>query len=90
PGPPSPPPGRAEWDALTAEQRELYRDVLSDTYELLTSLGNPGNLLGLSVELGGCGTSHTSIRALRNKSLSGSSFGFSLAFPTSQRCFHAR
>ncbi|KAM3678973.1 uncharacterized protein VK521_002045 [Ammospiza maritima maritima] len=33
---------RAEWDALTAEQRELYRDVLSDTYELLTSLGYPG------------------------------------------------
>ncbi|XP_030918671.1 uncharacterized protein LOC115948664 [Geospiza fortis] len=33
---------RAEWDALTAEQRELYRDVVSDTYELLTSLGYPG------------------------------------------------
>nr|XP_014130017.1 zinc finger protein 354A-like [Zonotrichia albicollis] len=33
---------RAEWDALTAEQRELYQDVLSDTYELLTSLGYPG------------------------------------------------
>uniref|UniRef100_A0A8C9MRL5 KRAB domain-containing protein n=1 Tax=Serinus canaria TaxID=9135 RepID=A0A8C9MRL5_SERCA len=29
---------RAEWDALTAGQRELYRDVVSDTYELLTSL----------------------------------------------------
>ncbi|XP_039582564.1 zinc finger protein 90-like isoform X2 [Passer montanus] len=33
---------RAEWDALTAWQRELYRDVVSDTYELLTSLGYPG------------------------------------------------
>lgn len=31
--------------------------------------------------LGSCGTSHTSIRALRNKSLSGSNSGFS------QRCF---
>uniref|UniRef100_A0A8D2PVL9 KRAB domain-containing protein n=1 Tax=Zosterops lateralis melanops TaxID=1220523 RepID=A0A8D2PVL9_ZOSLA len=30
------------WDALTPGQRELYRDVVSDTYELLTSLGYPG------------------------------------------------
>ncbi|XP_027559407.1 uncharacterized protein LOC113977473 [Neopelma chrysocephalum] len=33
---------RAEWDSLQAGQRELYRDVVLDTYELLTSLGYPG------------------------------------------------
>ncbi|KAL9868648.1 uncharacterized protein GJ701_001119 isoform 2-T2 [Geothlypis trichas] len=33
---------RAEWDMLTAEQQELYRKVMFDTYELLTSLGNSG------------------------------------------------
>ncbi|NXK95245.1 ZN250 protein, partial [Formicarius rufipectus] len=33
---------RAEWDLLPAGQRELYRDVVLDTYELLTSLGYPG------------------------------------------------
>ncbi|XP_017692320.1 PREDICTED: uncharacterized protein LOC108508212 [Lepidothrix coronata] len=33
---------RAEWDSLQAGQRELYRDVVLDTYELLTSLGHPG------------------------------------------------
>uniref|UniRef100_A0A8C3TVS7 KRAB domain-containing protein n=1 Tax=Catharus ustulatus TaxID=91951 RepID=A0A8C3TVS7_CATUS len=38
---------RAEWDALPAGQRELYRDVVADTYELLTSLGNAGNHPGL-------------------------------------------
>lgn len=37
---------RAEWDVLTAGQRELYRDVVLDTCELLTSLGNPGILTG--------------------------------------------
>lgn len=37
---------RAEWDMLTAEQQELYRKVMFDTYELLTSLGNPGNCPG--------------------------------------------
>ncbi|XP_051662109.1 uncharacterized protein LOC127479333 isoform X1 [Manacus candei] len=33
---------RAEWDSLQAGQRELYRDVVLDTYKLLTSLGYPG------------------------------------------------
>ncbi|XP_027525815.1 uncharacterized protein LOC113960440 [Corapipo altera] len=33
---------RAEWDSLQAGQRELYRNVVLDTYELLTSLGYPG------------------------------------------------
>ncbi|XP_058687506.1 uncharacterized protein LOC131575699 isoform X1 [Poecile atricapillus] len=33
---------RAEWDALPERRRQLYRDVVSDTYELLTSLGYPG------------------------------------------------
>ncbi|NWR51353.1 ZN252 protein, partial [Regulus satrapa] len=33
---------RAEWDALPPPQRQLYRDVVADTYELLTSLGYPG------------------------------------------------
>ncbi|NXD32643.1 ZN250 protein, partial [Spelaeornis formosus] len=37
-----PPLSRAEWDALPEGQRELYRNVVSDTYELLTSLGYPG------------------------------------------------
>ncbi|NWR60653.1 ZN316 protein, partial [Bucorvus abyssinicus] len=33
---------RAEWDAMAAGQRELYRSVMRDNYELLTSLGYPG------------------------------------------------
>ncbi|XP_056341953.1 uncharacterized protein LOC130250374 isoform X2 [Oenanthe melanoleuca] len=33
---------RAEWDALPEGQRQLYRDVVADTYELLSSLGYPG------------------------------------------------
>ncbi|NXC36482.1 ZF316 protein, partial [Campylorhamphus procurvoides] len=32
---------RAEWDLLPVGHRELYRDVVLDTYELLTSLGYP-------------------------------------------------
>ncbi|KFV65868.1 Zinc finger protein 19, partial [Dryobates pubescens] len=30
---------RAEWEAITEEQQELYRSVMLDIYELLTSLG---------------------------------------------------
>ncbi|KAM6141252.1 uncharacterized protein FYN12_015478 [Phoenicopterus ruber ruber] len=33
---------RAEWDAIAAGQRELYRSVMLDNYKLLTSLGYPG------------------------------------------------
>ncbi|KAM7069928.1 uncharacterized protein M8220_008670 [Acridotheres tristis] len=33
---------RAEWDTLPAGQRELYCDVVWDTYQLLSSLGYPG------------------------------------------------
>uniref|UniRef100_A0A8C5U0Z2 KRAB domain-containing protein n=1 Tax=Malurus cyaneus samueli TaxID=2593467 RepID=A0A8C5U0Z2_9PASS len=29
---------REEWDKLAPGQRELYRNVMADTYELLTSL----------------------------------------------------
>ncbi|NXR14930.1 ZN316 protein, partial [Semnornis frantzii] len=31
---------RAEWEAITEEQQELYRSVMLDVYELLTSLGH--------------------------------------------------
>lgn len=31
---------RAEWDMVAEEQRELYRSVMLDNYELLASLGN--------------------------------------------------
>ncbi|XP_010152485.1 PREDICTED: uncharacterized protein LOC104511528, partial [Eurypyga helias] len=33
---------RAEWDAIAVGQRDLYRSVMLDNYELLTSLGYPG------------------------------------------------
>ncbi|NXJ72665.1 ZN316 protein, partial [Rostratula benghalensis] len=33
---------RAEWDALEEGQRELYRSVMQDNYQLLSSLGYPG------------------------------------------------
>ncbi|NWH80137.1 ZN316 protein, partial [Piaya cayana] len=33
---------RAEWEAVAEEQRQLYRRVMLDNYELLTSLGYPG------------------------------------------------
>ncbi|XP_009466889.1 PREDICTED: zinc finger protein 398-like [Nipponia nippon] len=33
---------RAEWDAIAEGQRELYRGVMLDNYELLMSLGYPG------------------------------------------------
>ncbi|XP_009887354.1 PREDICTED: uncharacterized protein LOC104290005 [Charadrius vociferus] len=33
---------RAEWDTIAEEQRELYRSVMLDNYNLLTSLGYPG------------------------------------------------
>ncbi|NXP82346.1 ZNF19 protein, partial [Ramphastos sulfuratus] len=29
----------AKWEAITEEQQELYRSVMLDIYELLTSLG---------------------------------------------------
>ncbi|NXW52719.1 ZN316 protein, partial [Nyctiprogne leucopyga] len=32
----------AEWEATAAAQRELYRSVMMDNYQLLTSLGYPG------------------------------------------------
>uniref|UniRef100_A0A8C2T9X6 Uncharacterized LOC107308684 n=1 Tax=Coturnix japonica TaxID=93934 RepID=A0A8C2T9X6_COTJA len=34
---------RAEWDMFAEEQRELYRSVMLDNYELLASLGYPGS-----------------------------------------------
>ncbi|KAM6412988.1 uncharacterized protein J5M81_002088 isoform 2-T2 [Pluvialis apricaria] len=33
---------RAEWDTIAEEQKELYRSVMLDNYNLLTSLGYPG------------------------------------------------
>ncbi|NXN06639.1 ZN550 protein, partial [Indicator maculatus] len=33
---------RAEWEAITDEQQELYRSVMLDVCELLTSLGHAG------------------------------------------------
>lgn len=32
---------RAEWDAITEGQRELYRSVMLDNYTLLMTLGKP-------------------------------------------------
>ncbi|NWI68355.1 ZN250 protein, partial [Todus mexicanus] len=33
---------RAEWDSAARGQRQLYRSVMEDTYELLLSLGYRG------------------------------------------------
>ncbi|NWX24891.1 ZN250 protein, partial [Aegotheles bennettii] len=33
---------RAEWDAMGQGQRELYRHVMLDNYNLVMSLGHPG------------------------------------------------
>ncbi|KFV66522.1 Zinc finger protein 805, partial [Dryobates pubescens] len=33
---------RAEWEAISEEQQELYRSVMLDVCELLRSLGHPG------------------------------------------------
>lgn len=44
-----------EWAELTDWQRELYQDVMEDTFELVASLGEPLGCLAAAKAPGPCG-----------------------------------